>query len=865
MNIDEVVLQFNRELDRRLGLGPQHMAGVVSTDPAYQQAVETADLLAGMNLDRNAEPRSGLADRWKRQTRKLDARVRAKPVLNPRCIWIAAIAIMLILLGLFHQPVFAAVERFFGYIYVPDMGFVPIGSTLVLQQPILQEHDGASLTITQAVSTAEKTTVMLEFSGVATPGDGASLETGTGSTLVVAFWEYVPNTKGSHGLKLNFPPLPAGTTQTTLVLPAGWHLPMNWIPADQSSLTDVQAVPYPLQATGTASSSVLCAEKNGLKVCVKAAVAEPDDTSVLVESMPTNPALRPNWLLGFVWRIDADRITLQDEQGNIYPIDNRIPPSEGLLHFPPIVKAGRLTLTIPALPADVDIPDQSITVDLGEDPQPNTTVPVDATIQILGSSVHFSQGTLEGSAPGSLRLLLNADEPIQAVDGITPFSVEIGRPDKIDDLYGSGSFDGSQDIHIELMQGGQKVTGKLFIPVVSATVLVNGPFEFTFNLADLPAQPPTPIAANPDTFQPAASSTPVSMDGYSYSEAAFQSGDLLYVIWNGDQSDLYRYHPGSGTAPEHFMTLPGNVSSLSLHQDLLGLDYLAGTYDANTNSTTPALYTLRFSDPAPRPLQLSTQGSIFWPTWSADGRFVAFGIQLPNPGEYTSRIGWVDLGCRDAGKCAVNLLDAPLEYQLNAPQFSPRGDWLAINGVDLTYGAGEIYLLQLDQNGNAGPLQNVTNTGQVYDDSVHWIDGNRLVWKCIPTTGDLRYGICSQGITSSQKSPVILYEPNDNFFFGFSNSGNYFWTNMIDRTVAHGNLLHLHNLAGEDHFLIEAPIIAIDAGRSVFSTDERWLAYATSESVDALADKLHIASTLTGEDQIVYTGSPALGWVGWVP
>jgi hypothetical protein len=865
MNIDEVAFQFNQQLDRLLGIGPRHMASAASNDPGFRQAMATAQLLIGLNLEAEASPSPTLVHRWKLQTRKSTSPGRARSAFKPGFAWIAALVIGLILLALFHQPVFAAVERLFGYIYVPDMGFLPIRSTLVLQQPVLQEHDGVSLTITHAVATTEQTTVIMEFSDIASPGDGASLETSAGAMVPVTFWEYIPNMKGSHGLKLNFPPLPSDTTKTTLVLPAGWHIPMIWIPASQSAQTDVQAIPYVSEATGTAAPSKLCVEKNGLNLCLKAAVAEPDDTSVLVESTPSNPALRPNWQLGFVWRIDADRITLRDERGNIYPIDSRVPPSEGLLHFPPIVGANRLTLTIPALPSDVDIPDQSITVDLGEDPQPNTTIPVDATIQILGSSVHFSQGTLEGSAPGSLRLLLNADEPIQAADGITPFSVEIGRPDKIDDLYGSGSFDGSQDIHIELMQGGRKVTGKLTIPVVSATVLVNGPFEFTFNLADLPAQTPTPIAANPDTFQPAASSTPVSMEDYSYSGATLQSGDLLYVIWNGDQSDLYRYHPGSGTASEHFMTLPGNVSSLSLHQDLSGLDYLSGIYDPNTNSTTPALYTLRFSDPAPRPLQLSKQGSIFWPTWSADGHFVAFGIQLPDPGEYTSRIGWVDLGCRDAGKCAVNILDAPLEYQLNAPQFSPQGDWLAINGVDLTYGAGEIYLLQLDQNGNAGHLQNVTNTGQAYDDNVHWINGNRLVWKCIPTTGDLRYGICSQGITSGQNSPVILYEPNDNFFFGFSNSGNYFWTNMIDRTVAHGNLLHLHDLKGGDRLLIEAPIIAIDAGRSVFSTDERWLAYATSESVDALADKLYIASTSTGDDQVVFTGSPALGWVGWVP
>jgi len=96
--------------------------------------------------------------------------------------------------------VLAAVGRLFGYIYVQDSGFLPVDSTLVLQQPVLQTHNGLTLTATHAVSTPEGTTLYLEFSATASPADGAYFETGAGAQLALTYWEYFPNTSGSHGL-----------------------------------------------------------------------------------------------------------------------------------------------------------------------------------------------------------------------------------------------------------------------------------------------------------------------------------------------------------------------------------------------------------------------------------------------------------------------------------------------------------------------------------------------------------------------------------------------------------------------------------------------------------------------------------------
>jgi hypothetical protein len=159
------------------------------------------------------------------------------------------------------------------------------------------------------------------------------------------------------------------------------------------------------------------------------------------------------------------------------------------------------------------------------------------------------------------------------------------------------------------------------------------------------------------------------------------------------------------------------------------MDFLTGNYDRATNMVDAmGLYTLRFSDRQPRWLHTSPEGMLLWPTWSSDGRLLAFDLQLLDPGEIFPRIGWIDLNCRASGECPIQFLDAPVGYGLSGPIFSPQGDWLAITGVDAPSGAGEIYLLPFDKDAQPSQLQNFTNTPEVNDGSAGWVAGNKLVW-----------------------------------------------------------------------------------------------------------------------------------------
>jgi hypothetical protein len=869
---NKLIDQFSALLDQLLGIESGQVSSNVD-HPKTEFVLEAASVMHAMDFGGESAPRLELRARWERKFQPQNPNQRPlRKLVTIRAIWMGALILALALIVAFRQPVLAAVSRLFGYIYVQDSGFLPANSTFVIQQPVMQEHDGSILTVTRGVSTPDGITLYLETSATASPADGALLETDGGTQLVLSYWEYFPNTPGSHGVRLIFPALPAGLTRTTLVLPTGWHLPLEWIPAAQSQLLDVRAVPYVDVTQQPTPAAGLCVEKHGINLCLQAATTGAENTSVLLDAQPTNPALIPSSFPSLVWQSETEPVTLRDEQGNIYPLDNQRPMVGGTLTFPPIAGTHTLTLTIPALFANVDIPDQIITVDVGNDPQPDTVIPLDVNIQVLDTTVHFSKATFVGDGVSSLRLTLNADEPIQTVDDITPDQLELGRPDRVDDLYGGGNFAGSKDIFVELIRGSGKITGVLNLPVISATVIVHGPFEFTFTLSDTAVITPTPLVANPGNFSPAPTPTPMSLERYFYSGQTLQAGDLLYSAWNGTDSDIYRYSPADVSAPALFMTLPRQVFNIYIHADREGLDYLAGDYDPDSNMVNnTGLYTLRFSDPRPRLLHTSPEGILTQPTWSSDGRLLAFDFQLPDPGELWPRVGWIDMNCRSSGECPVQVLDAPAEYRLGASAFSPQGYWLALNGVDTTYGAGEIYLLQFDNNGQPSQVQNITNTGQVSDGGPQWISGNRLVWDCTdPNASDPNKdvpNICLQDISSGSSVPQKIFTYNDIvFYFGLSSQGNYFWQNVFVRIDPGSYQMWLHDRNGGSRLLTASPWFDQDYGKPAFSLDERYLAYFSESYYDkSVPETLHIAETATGKELATFGNLSPIGWLGWVP
>ncbi len=856
--------QFTINLDALLGLQP----GQAADDPTLQ----VASALIGMGLDADAAPRPALRVRWVSRTRGLTPQGSTRSLFAVKWVWAVALTFVIALLIVFRQPVFAAVGRWLGYIYIPGSGFLPVESTLVLAQPVVQQHDGRDLLALSGVATPDETTIYLEFSDIASPADGAQLETPTGEFIPLTWWEYSPNSSNTKGVRLIFPALPAGVARTTLNLPEGWRLPLKWIPAAGSGLPDVQVVPYPAAKTETSSLTDVCMEKNGMSLCVLAATTSTDSTSVLVESRPLTPDLRPSWK-ETVWQTETQPVTLRDEQGNIYQM---LEQQTDTLLFPPLPAGQQVTLTVPALLAEVDLPDQTIVVNMGTDPQPDTVIPLDVSIQVLGSTVHFSQAIFVGDGINSLRLTLDAD-PVQAVDGITPAAIEIGKPDRVDDLFGGGMLAGSKDIFIELVRPNGKIAGVLTIPVVSATVMVDGPFEFTFTLPDAASITPTPVVADPNTFLPAPTSTPLSLDSYAYRGQPPQSGELLFTVANDNDADVYVFTPGVDFQPRLLATLPGVVSQIYVHPDHQGMDYLAGSAELRDGFSyvdNIRLYTIRFTDNMPRllysfaPNPANTIGTTVYADWSFDGKYLAFRDSGGNRPGYEARFGWLDMSCRSSGSCELHEIPVNENWSLSAPIFSPFDYRMLFSGADES-GTGEpdVFLLNFDPNEPDTPIVNLTTQIFISDglNAPAWTPDGKILDICFdgmswdlnvfciidPLTGNVSFG----ELLSPSLGDYRLYGGT----FWLQPSANQVAITIFPKNGTREALQELRLMDLNGHLGAK---LAVSQWISdvTFSPSGQWLVYATDEG-----KRLYLADVNSGNSMLLqeFSSLPVF-WVGWV-
>ena len=169
--------QFAVELDTLLGL---HTGPTLAVEDS---ALKTASHLIGMDMDAGAAPKPELRARWISHTRTLNPQHSTRRLLTAKWAWAAALLLVLALLIAFRQPVFAAVGRIFGYIYIQDSGFLPADLTLVLAQPVAQEHNGRTLLAMRGIATTQEIPLYLEYSDIASPADGAQLETLTGDVI----------------------------------------------------------------------------------------------------------------------------------------------------------------------------------------------------------------------------------------------------------------------------------------------------------------------------------------------------------------------------------------------------------------------------------------------------------------------------------------------------------------------------------------------------------------------------------------------------------------------------------------------------------------------------------------------------------
>ena len=878
---DEPILRFSQALDSMLGLTDQSCD---EKGPTITAGIEMGHIIMELPLEEELTIPADLRQAWIERTRYGKEKRLTFPSLSMPRLGFVILAIILTLIIGFYQPVLAAVSQMLGYIYISDVGFLPRSTTRILAQPVRQTHSEQSLTVMRGISTPTETILFLKFTPIAPALDRAWLTLPSGEQLAMKDWRYFPDQPNTSGIQVIFPPIPNSQDQATLALPEGWRLPLRWIPAAQSALPDVQVIPpYEPSLPPSTESEDLCVKKDPIQLCLLAAASSDEKTSLLLQMKYLNPALQPS-NLGMTWQTENQPVQLITSQG----VSVSLTREEGnTLLFPTLPADQKVTLSIPAVLADIDIPDQYITVDLGDNPQPNDSIPINAQVQVMGATLHFSKATLIGDGVNSLRLNLDADEPLQPYHQITPILLELGKPENIPDLYGSGILSGKKDIFVELIHPEGKIHGKITIPIIKASVIITGPYEISFTIPNGTAKnsltngipTPTVLEVSPANFTPLATPTLRALTGYHSTGEPMQKGDLLFSLSEGDQSKIFLVHPDQ--SPRLLANLPGVVTQGFVHPDRLGMDYLAGvskTKDDIDYVDEIQLFSVRFDQSLPHflyrfPSNIDNLiGTSITANWSFDGRYGIF--RLPNhaPAAPGWKYIWMDLNCRISSSCQPQELVLPPSLDLYNAVFAPSDYRILFSGADRAgTGKDDIFLADFTPDGSPLIVKNLTasNTIDVSITPAQWTSATTVFTLCSPSQKNADVNaICQLDIEAGQLNPIQslnLHQEGMRLYgnYWISPSGKYLAALFFPINAVEGETLptfRLLNLSsGEAMDLGNAQSILTGA----FSPDEKAFAYVAQAEHGWELIKVDL---LSGMSQTIVrrdTAIPAL-WLSWI-
>lgn len=823
------VRAFNKKLD-------QLLRGEAVTETSSQQEYDSlvfAYELAQAEFTDQIAPRPDLQARWRAAASQRQA-PRPKPFsLNLRiAAWAGAAVLVVMLLLVYREPALASLGRLLGYTYIPQVGFVKLESARVLRTAVAQVHEGQSLTVDRGVIGERDTQIWLEFSDEARPVEGAWLETPDGTRYELQWWDYEPDVPGTTGVRMSFEALPEGVTNVTLALPEGWRIPLDWVPADESDLPPadlpvITETPTPEGDQPTPESTPVgqiltpCVLASEINVCVQATARTQDGLDILLAGQSSG-ALLPGGDNGMNLVDPVMKglpVQLTDAQGKVYALSEYLPTTdmgEGrigtTLRFQGAQGAtGPFQLVLPAWYARVLL-DETIVVDIGEAPSVGQVIPLDATVNVAGVVVHFSQAIVEGDGVSRMTLRLVSD-PFTSQNGITPFVIEMGKPDAVQDGYGYGSGDGVLELRVELMQQSGLVTGEIGLPLIGATVFVDGPHQLSFDTPLVDATPkPTPEVIDGGEFNPLPTGEPLSMDSFNYSGRALQAGDLLVVTAGEETSTLSVGNPQQGIAVETLATLPGQVLSLYVHPDRQGVDYITGVIDAGRGNLYQQLYTLRFAEGSPNLLAGSFERLAYSFVWSFDGRWLAYMAPRSGPGESDQHeVRLVDLSCRAAGGCASRAVTSPDNLHLYGPSWSPVEQRLLVQGAppEQPFGMSDIYSVTVDPATGDATLLNLTESPQIDDWAPQWrADGSGIIYACWAAgMQNNYYGLCQNNLTPGVDEMLVKELPFNMHSILLGSDGQTLFDRMP--VMERGTLrLRTYNLmSGETRVLIEWPAV----------------------------------------------------------
>lgn len=448
-------------------------------------------------------------------------------------VLLLALAVALFAIG--PQRVLAQVQRWLGY--VPGIGFVNLAETRVLPSPVEVTRDGVTLRVEQVIAGPQRTEVLISSPGfteknlpwpneaVERPDFAAFLLLLDGSRLEMTRWEL-----NIGAGKLEFPALPGGVSQVTLivprlplvpagVLPEDWEIPLTLRPATGELNDELFPQPY--------SPPDFNVTRHGITLRVLDVAQTSTETAVHYQIEWTDPSWEFRFGLG-TGRLPE----LRDDLGHIYqeklqsngssvsvvavpaPDTSHATPTPATpnhadtLVFPALsLSASQATLWVDAL--EFQIPAQGIlSLDLGETPQIGDAWPLDIRLEIAGFPVHLSGARLReetvevGEGRSEQRAFLEFDlDPLEEQGGFSLAGFDLANPEQ--GIYGLAgrSFSGGTEQYKGRLEftAGKLPAGMFALQITGATLLAHGPWKATWSVPGRGPANAAPVRLFPET------------------------------------------------------------------------------------------------------------------------------------------------------------------------------------------------------------------------------------------------------------------------------------------------------------------------------------------------------------------------------
>jgi signal peptidase I len=503
-----------------------------------------------------------------------------------------------------------------------------------------------------------------------------------------------------------------------------------------------------------------CFAQFDVELCVTNMWQQDNETFISIQGKSSDPSVVPGDLFSLIENLILDG----SNENNLEPLllskngeSTLLPQSEirytrmidgsafQTISFPSTLsKVEQNTLQIPGYLETVIFKEPiNIHIDLHEKLQPGLEFAINESIEILGEIIHFNKVSMTENGDDGLRLSVSSDTS-GTTDAFFVKGFTFGESNKDVSLIGNkGVWSPHSDIEIfsDIADDQDEFT----FHIEQVVIYIPGPFYFNL---DSPMISSSQILLDELTslsqseYVPTEESYTFDLDSYKYNDIPINTGDIVYCLIQGDNTELFHANKESQFVPELVAVLPGHVYQIFVHPDHKGIDYLTGIKKLDGDTVyfqSGQLFRLFFSDPAPYLLVSFPEEKTQWVgnnpigKWSSDGRIFSFehtDVTL-NDNTMNRKIGWVDLNCQENTNCEVNYISNPEEIELHNLQISPTGDFLVMEGVNHNTGSGQsdIYYVNLSDR-NFGDLLNLSNTDWANESMVVWYpNSSKIAYK----------------------------------------------------------------------------------------------------------------------------------------